>query len=757
VIRMLSPAMVVLILSAVVTCVGSLALGQGILAICGAHRWNWLAPPVGLAALILLAVPAIHVPGRALTVAAVIALLMVAGLALWIRRPQHRPPLAGLLAGLPVALLVLVPFAASGRAGTLGMSFDNDMGEHLLLAEAYRSAAVATVSPLLPSYPLGPHALAAALAEGLDIRIDLAFAGLTAAIPVLLAWTAQACLPRVRWPARVLVATVTGIPFLIAAYYGEGAFKELMEALFTLAAALILSGFQPDELSWRRWIPLAFVMAGAVSVYSLQGLAWPAAFVAIWLVGRAAGALWTAGLGAAWRALRAELVPGAIGLGVLIFVLVPQIPRVEKWVSQGASAAIPQTSLGNLIAPLPVWEAFGTWNTPDLRFPATPAFTAGMWTAFVLALVITGGVAMVRNGRWMLAAAAGASVLIWVDANHSQSPYVAAKALVILAPLLLLLASLALVGRSFPRSSGWRVVVPLLALALAARVVDSSWEALRYSKVGSTAHLLELRSLRPLLGHEPTLFLADDDFYAWELAGARVTAAFYAGVPEVELRPEKDFQYPEPLDFDTVTAKSINAFDWFITTRDAAASEPPPQMHLVRTTRDYELWRRVGEVSPRKILAEGPKAAAELNCSTPTGRAIVRAGGIAAVRPPAPEVPVPPIGPGTTVTVSLHLTPGTWALEAPYFSPLPIQVTGGGLATTLPANLERPGPRWPIGRIVVSQPGPVTLRLHVVKYWLTPDSDAAELGTVIATSVGTERIVPVRAACGRLVDWYRSA
>src|SRR5580700_10732213 len=182
--------MLELLLAAAATCLGSLALGQGVLAICGARQWSWLAAPIGLAALILLAVPAIHVPGRAATMAVVAAVLTVAGLVLWIREPAQRPPVADLVTGLPVALLVLVPFAASGRTGTLGMSFDNDMAEHLLLAEAYRSSAVAMVSPLLPSYPLGPHALAAVLSEGLDVRIDLVFAGISAATPVLLAWTA---------------------------------------------------------------------------------------------------------------------------------------------------------------------------------------------------------------------------------------------------------------------------------------------------------------------------------------------------------------------------------------------------------------------------------------------------------------------------------------------------------------------------------------------------------------------------------------
>jgi hypothetical protein len=725
------------------------------MAICGAREWSWLAAPVGLSTLILLAVPAIHIPGRSATSAAVTAVLILAGILLWIRRAQHRPPLAGVLAGLPAALLVLVPFMASARAGTLGVSFDNDMGVHLLWAEAYRSSAVALVSPLSAAYPLGPHALAAALAEGLGIRIDLAFAGLTAATPILIAWTALASLPRVCWPGRVMVATVVGIPFLVGAYYGQGSFKELMEALFTLSAALILAGFQP-ELGWRRWIPLALISAGAASAYSLQGLLWPGLLLGIWVLGRATIRAWRGGLSAAWRELRAELVPGAAALGVLIVALVPQIPRIEKFISQGAVSAIAKTNIGNLVGPLSGWEAFGVWNNPDYLLPPISAFSAGMWTAFVLALVVLGAFLSMRRGRWMLPMAAAASMLVWAYTAHTQSPYVAAKALVIASPLLLLLAGLALVGRGFERISWWRIAAPVLAVALVVRVVDSSWEALRFSKVGPTDHLLELRALRPLVRGQPTLFLGDDDFIPWELAGSRVVPAYFAGILEVAFRPEKAFAYGQPLDFDSVTTATLNNFDWVITTRDAAGSEAPAAMRLVRLTRSYALWQRVGEVAPRKILDEGFNPAARLDCTTAAGRALSRGGGVAAVRRPWHEVTVPPVAPGSSITVSLLLAAGSWDLETPYLSPLPLDVTTTGLRTTLPASLERPGPRWPIGRIVVTRPGQVAVTFHVKKYWLTPASDLAGPTALVATPVPSDRTVPLRSACGKLVDWYVS-
>jgi hypothetical protein len=742
-----------LLLAGAVTCAGSLILGQAALAICGARSWSWLAPPVGISILILLAVPAIHLPGRSATVAVVTGLLILGGLVLMVRRPAHRPPWSDCLAGAPVALLVLVPFLAAGRAGTLGMSFDNDMAEHLLLAESYRSEAVALVTPLLSDYPLGPHALAALLAEGLGVRVDLAFAGLTAASPVLLAWTALACLRGVRWLGRAMVATVAGIPFLLAAYYGQGSFKELLEALFTLGAALILAGFQP-KLGWRRWIPLALICAGAVSVYSLQGLVWPGALVLAWLVGGFAVRLWHRSAAIAWRGLREELVPGAVGVGVLIVVLVPQIPRIEKFISKGTGNAIAKSSLGNLVGPLPGWEAFGVWGNPDYLVPAPSQFSTGMWTAFVLALVLLGALLLARSGRWMLPAAAGIAMLIWAYAAHTESPYVAAKALVIASPLLLLVAALAVVQRTVRAPSWWRLAAPLLAVLLLARVVDSSWEALRFSKVGPTDHLVELRSLRATIGDGSTLYLGDDDFIPWELSGVRVTAAYYAGTPEVPLRPQKAFAYGQPLDFDTVTAATLNSFDWVITPRDAAGSEAPAQMRLARLTKSYALWRRVGHVPPHGLLGEGPNAAALLNCKSAAGRAILHSAKVAAIRPYSSGVNVPPLAPGTSVTVTLPLVAGTWDLESPYLSPLPLEVRAAGLNATLPGNLERPGPRWPIGRITLTHPEAVRVTYRLQKHWLTPASDVATPTELIATLSGAERTVPIHQACGQLVDWY---
>ncbi|HWN73869.1 MAG TPA: hypothetical protein VNN15_08700, partial [Solirubrobacterales bacterium] len=107
----------------------------------------------------------------------------------------------------------------------------------------------------------------------------------------------------------------------------------------------------------------------------------------------------------------------------------------------------------------------------------------------------------------------------------------------------------------------------------------------------------------------------------------------------------------------------------------------------------------------------------------------------------------------------LNLTAaGTWELESPYVSRLPIEVTAPGLKTTLPPNLDRPGPRLPVGRITVDRPRRVTISFHVEDKLLAPATAVASFGYVAATRLEKgDRVVPIERACGRYVDWYRSA
>ena len=265
--------------------------------------------------------------------------------------------------------------------------------------------------------------------------------------------------------------------------------------------------------------------------------------------------------------------------------------------------------------------------------------------------------------------------------------------------------------------------------------------------------------MRTMLADRPTLFLGHDDFITWELAGVPLGKVVHGGVPSLPTRPQKLWEYGEPVDFDSVEPHILNEFEWFVAPRDPAASAPPPQLRLVRQTESYSVWRRVGTVPlDRSVLAEGNLSGRLLDCETRGGRAVLEQGEVAGVRPQ----PVVAFGdttyavsPGSSIRAELPLRPGTWAVSLAFTSTFPLEVAAPGLRATLPANLDRPGPRWPVGRLVVRDRGPTLIDFQIGETLLTPQREAsALLGEIVATPVAPERSVPVRRACGRYVDWY---
>jgi hypothetical protein len=772
------------LLAALVTCIAALFWGQAILRLCGAREWSWLAPPIGLSALMLICTPAIDLPGRATTMAILVGILTVAALVWCLRDSAHRPPLGGILAAAPIAALVLLPFLAVGRSGILGVTVDNDMAAHLVFSETYLSEAVENLHPVYYNlYPFGPHAIAGVLARGLGMRVDHSFTGLTMAIPLLNGWTVLALLRRRGWIKQAVAATLVSMPFLAAAYYGQGSFKELIATGLVFAVVVFFAGEGP-RLGRGRWVPFALLVGGLISVYSETGLAWPVVIGALWLVMVTVRRYLRQGTSGMVDLVRAELPAIGIALAVLIVTLLPQAGRIHNFISANSGAngiIVPKEALANLVGPLPGWEGFGFWNNPDYRLPASPAFTAGMWIAFIFILVLFGTWWFCRRGRWMLPLAAAGAMVIWRVSMHSQSPYVVAKALVIASPLLVALALLPLLemipdrlprpwpGRERLTAAGRSLVTAVpgqpfswglaaaLVVVLFVVVGVSDVRALRASPVGSTYHAEQLRELSPLVDDKPTLFLGDDDFIKWELPGVPVATPVFGG-EETMIRPEKGWTRGEPLDFDTVTAATLNEYEYVITTNDHAGSEPPPQMHLVKETSDYQLWQRTGEVRERSILPEGEGAGAVLDCSSPEGRKIVAAGGVAAVRP-APVVveDTTPLDPAQSITVELPLSPGEWVLESSYSGRLPTKVTGPGIDATLEPNLDRPGPRFPIGKIKVDGKEAVPLTFTVTDPFFARQMAVASLGHITATSTTPERVVPIAKACGKYVDWYRSA
>ena len=288
---------------------GSCLVGQALFALCGRREWSWLAPAVGLGVLTAVAWGAVRLPGEGLASLIAIGVLAAGSVAVL----RGRVPGLGATAsvGVPVAVAALlaasVPFLVEGRFGILGTGLNPDMSQHLFAADQLAQGAGGKL--LNQGYPLGPHALVAAVSKGTGASLVHAFNGLTLAIPVIAALASLALLARLAAWRRICGALLVGLPYLAASYLIQGAFKETMEALFVLGFAIGLHELARGTLVHRGGqrqalaaIPLAALAVGAVYSYSFPGLLWPVGAAGLWaLVGARAGR--TARL-ARWRPWR---------------------------------------------------------------------------------------------------------------------------------------------------------------------------------------------------------------------------------------------------------------------------------------------------------------------------------------------------------------------------------------------------------------------------------------------------------------------
>ena len=544
----------------------SVALGGGVLALAGARRWSWTAPAIGLAAATVLAWWAVRLPGQGTTALVTLALATLLGAATSARRLEGAREAAS--RGLPLLLTALaicsIPFVVEGHFGVLGTGFNVDMGQHLFAADWLSDPDAAAPGLYEQGYPLGPHALAAA-AAALTGNLATAFSGVTIAIPVIIALTALSGLGERRRPAAYVAALAAAFAYLAASYLAQGSFKELFEIAFLLGFALWLAELPGSATAdgsapgWAAGIPGAVLATGALYAYSGPGLAWLGGTLVLWAAYRL-----LADRGAA-RANAARALPAAIAaLAVLVLLAAPELDRIADFggsvgtVSEasdgpseggggsgggdpppdrGREAKGPKfdNDLGNLFGQISPLEAFGIWPSGDFRVAPgdgaapSPVFYLG---ALIGAVALLIGVALaVRRREAALVAALAAAAAIWVAARIGSTPYTAAKALAMLAPLAALIAARGLldpgwIGTAPPRV---RLVKQAFAAAALTGFCLSAALALANAPVGPSTYSPGVGQLSERFAGAATLLVAPaeqlseehgDEFYGWELREA---------------------------------------------------------------------------------------------------------------------------------------------------------------------------------------------------------------------------------------------
>ncbi|HEX3735322.1 MAG TPA: hypothetical protein VHU86_09230 [Solirubrobacterales bacterium] len=586
-------------------CGASLAIGQAAIALCGRRQWSWLSPAVGLALLVAICWGTVRLPGHGV-ISAIVVLALVVASVVYLRGRLEGGGEA-LRAGRPVALIALLaaslPFAAEGHFGILGTSFNPDMSQHLLAADRL---AHGTGSQLLhQGYPLGPHAIVVALNKGLGIGLVQGFSGLTIAVAILAPLTSLAAFSNLRPIPRTAAAFIVGLAYVVASYFAQGAFKETMQALFLLAFVLSL---RESTRSWSdlslRFVPAALLAVGSVYVYSFPGLIWLAPALVLWLLIE--------------RAL--PLRPLLLALLTFIVLVAPEIGRMidfhsfETFDPNGPG-------LGNLFGQVSPFEALGIWPSGDFRLApgdgAVPAIGYHLGAAFALVLFLWGAARCWRRRESALLAGLGAAILAYAAARLAGTPYTAAKAIEIAAPLFTLTILLPLLHKrpSSQMSGGGTVGGPMpeealataghggspavtgpadiwLAAAFVLAAGFCSLLALANAPVGPTSYSPALTGLRPLVAADSTLVLASHGllanqhgtpYIAWELRGGHVC---------IEAEDEAGSRLQPGIRF--------------VVTRGTVARPPYPGLRVRRAAPPYVLWESVDPIrghSPCPLIA----------------------------------------------------------------------------------------------------------------------------------------------------------
>ncbi len=524
-----------------VICGASLAVGQAAIGLCGMRGWSWLAPAVGLALLCALCWGTVRLPGHGTVSAVLVVLLVGASIAyLWGRMEDGGEALR---AGAPVALLALaataLPFVAEGHFGILGTSFNPDMSQHLLAAD--RLADGHSSQLLHQGYPLGPHAIVVTL-NSLGIGLVQGFTGLTIAVAILASLTSLTAFRNQPTPLRIPAALVVGLAYMVASYFAQGSFKETMQALFFLAFVLSLREASANP-AWRdlplRLVPAALLAVGSVYTYSFPGLIWLIGAAAIWGAFEFAQSRFRLSAGGVdVGGPRTEAQPPPAGpptaasgpaawrpvlwASLLFAILIaPEIGRMIDF-KQFETFDPNGPGLGNLFGQISPFEGLGIWPSGDFRLSpgdgAVPALGYYAGAAFASILLLYGLVVCWRRHETAVIAGLAAAALAYAAARVGGTPYTAAKAIEIGAPL----AALAIVLPLLRRPVAW---LYLLAAG------GCSLLALANAPVGPTTYSPALTGLRDDVGEGPTLVLASKQlladehgtpYIAWELRGGRV-------------------------------------------------------------------------------------------------------------------------------------------------------------------------------------------------------------------------------------------
>ncbi|MGK2956417.1 MAG: hypothetical protein ACSLFI_12200 [Solirubrobacterales bacterium] len=760
----------------------SLLVGRAIMLTCGREKWSGLEPAVGFAAIMAVEGLLAKIPGT--HTALILGVVLMVGVSLFVLRRLKLDdvPTSGFFwsAVLLTLLITSIPFAISGHWGLLGMGYNNDLGLHLAWAEWLRSGFGTEPGD---GYPLGPHGLAAAFSFLPGLSLGHVFIGQVMAIAALTVMTAWGALEKLGSWRRLLAAILVGLPYLMASYFAQGAFKELAAAMFLLAFTISLPMVTPLPEGRRARliavIPLVVLLLGIVFTYSFPGLAWPMAVLLAWILASPSARSHLSPR-SIWNYLKRPvvLVSSLLVLGLL--------SALAFWGPFGFGDAFSEVATSDAFGPVSVIEEFGVWLNSDYRLAgdgSTP-LPGLMGVIGVLALVVSLWWWR-KQPRSIYPLAFIACAVLYGISLFWVGDYSLAKALVISAPitmLVILTALLSGLSRDWKPSQGmeygaWITLTAVFVIGACA----SSLVVLRDASVSPPGRAKELANFHKYVLGQTVLFGDQDRFAPYYLSGAKVSVPLTEFPdPDVVENPKKPFQNTEgqsAIDFDSFDADTLQRHDYAITTSSGWTSKPPPFYEEVARTRSYILWRRTDDAFGRPILNEKTMPAKEIDCSNEGGQYFsTQVAGLAGLMPDAivglrsEWLPDPDMELGESAALELDLPKGEWRISLQYFSTDGFSLAAPGYKTrVLPASLDgqrlanvdtgAAGQFWPAGTLQVTGEGSTTFTAKAAEpsflQKVTGYSRQTKLGRIVAVQKGPRVKVPMSEICGHWVDYFR--
>ena len=469
--------MVAILATALLVVVASLVAGMALLRVLGRRESTPVAAAVGFAALTVACPILIRLPGRAATTAVLVGLGLVAAAGyLWASRRRGAADGRGRVAALPaiattvvVLALACVPFGLNDSTGVLGQGiYTNDQAAQLYWTDWLQNGFGPEPSAVRFGYPTGPQSVTAAAAEATGATLEEAFNGLLVAIPALAALAALAALRDLPPVRRVVAASLVGLPYLGASFLAQSAFKETAMALFVLAFAVVLEataeagalGRRPGVGALARSSPPPASSPTASRDSPGSRPAWPGG--PCWRSWSGGGRCPWPSSGPASPAHRRALLVGGI---IVVVIAALGAGQASSFISKIGDV---QGSTGRLDSPVFPGEALGIWPEGDFRL--VRGDVAGAVPATLLGLLALGAGAflLLRRRRLALAGMLGGAAAVYVGARLFASIYVEAKALAVMAPLVVLvaLAGLLAPSRQVPAGKSSPGRLPGLGVAL---------------------------------------------------------------------------------------------------------------------------------------------------------------------------------------------------------------------------------------------------------------------------------------------------